>query len=500
MADEYAKFNRFNPTNIWYHDRNDSDYKGKGNDNLNDLFIPDMTFDSGMNHRGMPNQNSDYNEKKYYDHAEDYLNKTLSLDANNPIWKYDDSTIKQTVIKKLQDNFGFVNNENMNISIDRDKKIIKYKFVGLPVASRHVSAEIKYMEIPFNNLDVGDLFHLDKKVMEGSFPQLVKNYKWQQLGEFPFDTPLIKKSPIMICTQKKEVCIDLEFTLADVAINAKFYLNIEKIQDRNPKVYQKIIDAVGQKTLNWDTVFVKKTEDTITTNNNISIKVTDAKAVPIYFTAFVVVVDKKSMPNYAKPVGDLSIGALFTVPDAEIRPESSQEYYKPFRTRFIKISNTQFVLYSPGSFNLRDFEGFDSDEDEIEKKFQRKYKDKIFEISSQGDEITNWDRRTVSKNMKVIEVGMEDLKPKKRNTLEDCLDSLFSKYTTKKDELGEHVTISEKQLPVELDANGLTFDDFTQKERQQSYKDERGEGTETVGSIGKYAWIHDGKGNIIFTR
>jgi hypothetical protein len=191
---------------------------------------------------------------------------------------------------------------------------------------------------------------------------------------------------------------------------------------------------------------------------------------------------------------------LFTVPDAELRPESVQKYYKPFTTRFIKISNVQFVLYSPGSFNLRDFEELNIDEDENIKKVQRKYKDKIFEISPQGDEITNWDRRVVSKNMQVIEVGTEDLKPKKRNTLEDFMDSLFSKYTTKKDELGEHVTISETQLPIELEASGLIFDDFTQKERQQSYKDERGEGTETVGSIGKYAWIHDGKGNIIFTR
>lgn len=498
MADEYAKFNRFNPTNIWYHDRNDSDYKGKGNDNLNDLFIPDMTFDSGMNHRGMPNQNSDYNEKKYYDHAEDYLNKTLSLDANNPLWKYDDSTIKQTVIKKLQDHFGFVNNDNMNVSVDRDKKIIKYKFVGLPVASKQVTAEIEYMKIPFNNLDVGDLFHMDKNVMEGSFTKLSTNYKWQQLGDFAFDTPFVKKSPIKICTQKKEVCIDLEFTLADVAINAQFYLNTDKIQERTPKVYKKIVDAVGEVT--WETVFTKKTEDTITAENGVSIKVSDAKAVPIFFTAFVVVIDKKSMPNYTKPIGDLAIGTLFTVPDAELRPESVQDKYKPFNTRFMKISNVQFVLYSPGSFNLRDFEDLQLDEDENIKKVQRKYKEKIFEISPQGDEITNWDRRIVSQNMQVIEVGTEDLKPKKQNTLEDFMDSMFNKYTVKKDELGEHITISEAKLPVELGAQKLVFDDFSQKERQQSYKDERGEGTETVGSVGKYAWIHDGKGNIIITR
>lgn len=489
MPDEYKNFEPHNPTNIWYH-KSDSNTQ-TGEIGRNTEMTQGETPDSGLNNRFTYNLENTHTDPQFQKSLE--FSGVLKLDKKNGIWGFSDEDIKNGLLKKAQRRMSFLRQSDLNVNIDRVQGIITYdlKKVSAKILLR---AEIEYIKIPFSNLDDGDYFHLEKGVMEGSFPGLKNNFKWTQLGDFTKDSPMVKKGPHSFWSKDQQMQVDLEFSMADAAKNSEFGLNVAKIKENNIDVYNKILETLGKNEIDWNDFFIKTTDNVLTYRQNptISFEIDRPEKLPIYFTAFVVLIDKKAMPDYVTPIKDVSIGTLFTVPDAELRPESVREKYKPAQTKFIKTTEKQFILYTPGKFNPKDFDTEELSDINV----TRKYADKIFTILPKGDEVTNWDRKEVSENMMVIEVGTEELKPKKQSTMVEFIESLFNKYTKTKDELGEHITVPEKQLQVEM-SNKIEYDEFVKKERDENMETI---GQTKVGAEEIYSWFHDNKGNIIFTK
>lgn len=459
-------------TGIWYHPA-PSNLGGPSVERIVEL-QQDKAPDSGLNYR----TNTNY-ENNYWDDgrtSKTDVDGMLKLDKSNAIWRYDDSAIRQAVIEKVKEHYDFINESNLSITINRQAGTITYKGKEVKAFVLKADEDVR-VKMPFNLLEVGDNFYIDKDSMKAEYIDIDNNQQWRNIKWESNKTLWVKESDYKFCTTDTKKCITARYALTNVKVGAVFTIDADAIKSNNTVMWNYYKKKLGRELTDEDR-FIKKTNNTFVLypeeknqkvdKNGVPVlddngkpimtqvvfKVTNPNSVPIFFNIFVVQMAEKDVPKIAISFNEVTMGGVFVIPDAYI-PKRFTQKYKPYITTFMKINATQFILYKAGQKYGKDDDGYITVADK-----EVKDKDK-FTLTGIELQYTDWDSRKISSDIRVIVYDQGDIaQTKKQATLDTALEKLFSKYEVKQDNKGKYIKIPEKALLSEL---GSIYQEFAGK-------------------------------------
>lgn len=463
------------------------------------------------------------------DNSENRTFKTeglLKFDSANPIWNFTDEEISEAVKEKATERYTFAEPQDIEVDINRGDKTILYrakkKTISFYIKSDVGKGGDEETIVNFEFLDVGETFSIDPAVMKDKYSDVWETWNLMRKGilqDVTRDDKWKKTSPYTFCLYDDKgklttSCLKTEFGFDALRQGAKFNLNIDKIKEKNSKLFKDMVKIINENepnrrqldienSLDNTTTFIKVDENTFAlgTNTDIRFDVSDPLALPVFFKVWQVLVEEKAIPENTIPLSDIGVGETFVIPDAYI-PKLWRKKIIPMNSQFIKLSDDTFIHYKPGKTVL--------DEEEIEK-FKTKKRQEVYNIadSSLPDYDTDWDRRIISPNIRVKPETGEVEKPKKKETIDGVFDSMFKQYEVKKSELGEYIVVNMEAIAKAMGESPTTdFQEFIDNTdtKTKDWENPETEETEEVkfGNSERFVWmireLKDGKTEVVVTK
>ena len=406
------------------------------------------------------------------DNSENYkinVDGVMKVDLKSPIWQHKDEDIQKAMLSKLQEQYDFLSMDNMRFVINRVDGIIEYYYKDNKIASNKIIAELQYIQ--FKDLDVGEPFYIVPERLQEQAPGVLEDWQKSLKQVINPNDMYIKRAGGFCVLKTRDTlgdCVDASIKYKNLKEGASFNLDINNLMAKYPEVYGQLKDKV--KGLSYETEFIKIDQQTFyptkTPENKLTIK---AGELPITFGVWVVVIDKSAEPPGGIKLSEVPAMSIFTLGENAIAKQYRESYH-PYSTEFLKISPEYFMLWRGGKTvipGIMEQDPYNFDYDKISKdKLRDQYtkmskQSPMFYISTGNEAFTDLNRRQVSGDETVF--IKDTITPKKKNTLEAVLNSMFSKYETKKDELGEYIEVTTMDIAKELEAAKLNYQQFEEK-------------------------------------
>jgi hypothetical protein len=454
-------------------------------------------IDDGLLHRAIPNYNSDDYINKY---SKENVNGIYKLDKNNPIWQYNNEDIKMAVLRKLQQQYPIIKDiEGLDVKIDRNKGVIDYKYNMEIIKSNKKNIkcddnnkeigneedvnELDREETFFEKLRVGETFYIDPQKFQALYPAFYKNKQFDKIGKFTRGTKWKKTSSTTFCLFfGSNKCVEAYVAFAEISNNSVFQIYVDGLRNKYSEYYGYIKSQLGR-DITMEDKFIKINNNQYKLYDKDSdkiLKINQPMNLQVLFLVFVIEVDKEVASPQAIPLKDIPIGTIFTFTISAVKP-IYHDKIKPGKTKFIKMTDDEVYLYKPEKFNQDlltleiddpDWENFKTVEDiekaqkldefktMIKKKAERTREVPFMIIDNLLPEENDFGTRRISAGSYVFIIEEKEFIIKKKSTMDQLLGSLFGKYETKKDDKGEYIKISQRELEQQLASVGLTYTDF----------------------------------------
>lgn len=512
-TDSYPKRERCE--NIWY--RNDTFPENHREPAEVTRFVKDIVPSWGEYFKVYPTFDDN---SENYDFTPEGI---LQLDKTNPIWTFSDKEIIEAVKDKVTEIYVFLNENEIEVDINRDNKTISYRTKKL-VSFYLEEADYGRVgegetRINFEYLDVGEVFHVDPNEMESKYKMWAEKWALLKKGlakELTREDSWVKTNDWTFCLldnkgKKTEFCLNALFKFSELVTGSKFYINMDKMRANNLKEFQDIIEIIQKhhpeknksniaNELSNETSFMKIDENTFALADDTSVKfnIENPESLPVFFYVWQVIVKERAIPSDTILLKEVNIGDTFVIPDAYIPPIMWKKI-KPMNTVFIKISDEEFAYYKPGKTMI-------PEEEELEK-FKKKRKTDIFYIADDivDDYDTDWDRRIISPNIRIqlSSVG-EEKTLKKKQTLDGVLEKMFKEYKKEKTSLGEYIVVNINAIAQACGQANVSFDQFWQNTDPQEQEWENPKTEEKLnvkfGNTEKFSWIIKPDNEVLITQ
>jgi hypothetical protein len=493
-------------------------------------------IDDGLLHRAIPNYNSDDYINKY---SKENVKGMYKLDKNNPIWQYTDEDIKQAVLRKLQQQYPVIKDmEGLDLTIDRSKGILNYQYDMQVIKSyKRIDiikaeedkdiyiSELEREETYFEKLRVEETFYIDPQKFQALYPGFYNNPQFKKVGKFTSGTKWKKTSPTTFCLYfggKK--CVEAYVAFSELSNNSIFQIYVDGLRSKYSEYYGYIKSQLGRDiTMEDKFIKINKNQYKLVDGDKI-LKINQPMNLQVLFLVFLIEVDKEVASPDSVPLADIPIGTIFTFTISAIKPVY-QEKFKPGKTKFIKMTDEEIYLYKPEKFNQDlmtletedpDWGNFKTTEDIekaqkmeefkeiIRKKVERTREIPFMIVQNLLPEENDFGTRRISAGSYVFVIDEKEFVIKKKSTMEQLLDSLFSKYETVKDNMGEYIKVPQRELESQLSSVGLSYTDFDKLSHKEDIDlptgqyETKEDGTKvpiykkyntTLGNTTKHTWV-----------
>jgi hypothetical protein len=460
---------------------------------------------------------------------------------NNPIWQYTDEDIKNAVLRKLQQQYPIIKDiDGLDLIIYRSKGILDYKYnmeiiksnkkINIIKAEEEESEDIYIGEMEreetyFEKLRTEETFYIDPQKFQALYPGFYNNPQFKKIGKFTSGTKWKKTSPTTFCLYyggKK--CVEAYVAFAELSNNSIFQIYVDGLKSKYSEYYGYIKSQLGR-DITMEDKFIKLNNNQYRLSDGEKIlKINQPMNLQVLFLVFLIEVDKEVASPGSTPLADIPIGTIFTFTTSAIKP-IYWDKIKPGKTKFIKMTDDEIYLYKPEKFNQDlfsletedpDWENLKTTQDIEKAQKMEEFKELIRKKVERTREIpfkivenllpeeNDFGVKRISAGSYVFVIDEKEFTIKKKSTMDQLLGSLFGKFETIKDNQGEYIKISQRELEAQLASVGLTFTDFDKLSHKEDIDLPTGEyeikedGTKvpvykkyntTIGNSSNYYWV-----------